>query len=379
MPRLSDTMEEGLVGRWLKEPGDSVRRGDEIVEIETDKVTTVLQAESDGVLLEALYAQGETAATGSVLAVVASGADAEGPVVSPGERPPEAERVPATPLARKVAAEAGVDLRAIVKGSGPDGRILRHDVERAAPRRGVGSAPVRPADADVVRKPSRAQQVIARRMADAKREIPHYYLTAEVDMTHAQQLRAAAALLAKPMKLTVTDLVVRAAALALRDVPEVNASWANDAIVQRGAVNIGVAVALDSGELLVPVVRHADRKPLNELSREIRAFAERARDGRLELDDLQGGTFTVSSLGMFGIEEFHAIVNPPESGILAVGAITKQLVLVDGVVAEREVMRISLSADHRVYAGATAALFVRAVRSRLEQPMAQWLETAAEQ
>lgn len=399
-------MDVGVVARWLKEAGAAVTAGDEIVEIETDKVTTVIQAEHDGILAEPRFPAGAEAPVGAVLAVVVSGADAEsngasasapapaeapqvevdGEVdveratgaapVGPLPRPHSLREAPggrarATPLARRLAREAGVDLAAVGRGSGPDGRILRHDVERATAA-GPRSSP--PGGGGTIITPSRRHELMARRMTESKRDVPHYYVSADVDVTLMMEMRDGLAALRRPLEVSVTDVVVRACALALRDVPDVNASWADGRIVRHDQVHIGVAVALDGGELVVPVVRHADRRTLRELSAEVRSLVARARDGDLTLPDLEGGTFTVSSLGMYGIDEFHAIVNPPESGILAVGAIAPRLALDRGAVVERHVVRVSLSADHRVFSGAAAAVFVGAVRSHLESPFGLLLD-----
>ena len=409
MPRLSDSMVDGVVIAWLKQPGDEVKHGEELVEIETDKVTTILDAEADGILLHVLYAAGEVAPTGAVLAVVASGADVHGPATADpvgeidaagvdGEAeatgPPipvepravtsldlsQPPRVIATPLARRLARQLGIDLKAVDKGSGPSGRILRQDVEQAAQRLGGDLERGKPGSpaTDFVVAASRVHRLTATRMAQSKREIPHYYLTTVVDMTPAKRSLGSAAPIASPVKISITDLVVWACAVALRDLPQVNATWQDDAIVQRGEVNIGVAVALENGDLVVPVVRGADTKQLSELSQEIRALADKARGGNLELKDLEKATFTVSSLGMFGVEEFHPIINPPQSAILGVGAIGKQLQLVEGGIEQREVMRISLSADHRVFSGATAAMFLNAVRNHLEHNAATVVSSSRE-
>ena len=410
MPRLSDAMEEGAIGTWLRGLGDAVKMGDELVEIETDKVATTIVAEFDGVLLEIQFGEGDSAPPGAVLAVVGSDADAEEfasghqpgaavgatgaveeeldssrPALSPKALQPSAsspapnstKRVRATPIARKVAADLGVDLDDVERGSGPGGRILRHDVERSA--QGSGNSRRSEQDgreiSDVAHVLGRIQRVTAKRMAESKREIPHFYLSSEVDMTLARRLLAADDQTQNTPTPTITDLAVWACGLALRQVPQVNASFLGDSIMHHGTVNVGVAVALDNGDLLVPVITDADRKSIDEISSEIRSLAQKARQRQIDLVDLEGGTFTVSSLGMFGIDEFHAIINPPQSGILGVGAIRKRLVLAGEGIEEREVMRLSLSADHRVFSGVTGAMFLREVCLHLEESVRSVLET----
>jgi pyruvate dehydrogenase E2 component (dihydrolipoamide acetyltransferase) len=409
MPRLSDTMEEGAIVSWLRELGDAVKIGDELVEIETDKITTTIVAEFGGVLLEIQFGEGDSAPPGAVLAVVGSEADAEEfasghqpgaavgatwaaeevdssrPALSPEALQPSASspapdattRVRATPIARKVAADLGVDLDDVEQGSGPGGRILRHDVERSSQGSGNSrrSEQDGPAISDVAYVLTQIQRVTAKRMAESKREIPHFYLSSDVDMTLARRLLAADNQTQSASTPTITDLAVWACGLALRQVPQVNASFLGDSIMHHGAVNVGVAVALDSGDLLVPVVADADRKSPDEISSEIRSLAQKARQGEIDLVDLEGGTFTVSNLGMFGIDEFHAIISPPQSGILGVGAIRKRLVLTGEGIEEHEVMRLSLSADHRVFSGVTGAMFLREVCLHLEESVRSVLET----
>lgn len=379
-------MEEGVVGRWIKNPGETVAVGDELVEIETDKVTVTVEAEAEGVLIQTLAAPGESILVGSLLAVI--GAPGDPVVLTPTPQPLPATavavaspaRVPAandrrsvdarttggfraTPLARKLLAQAGLPLEEIGKGSGPDGRILRHDVERALSRSASTSA-LLPGGTE----PTRQQRTIARRMTESKRDIPHYYVDTEIDMTAALQLRRELNELDPPVRVSVTDLAIRACALGLREVEQVNSSWVDDRIVQHTEVNIGIAVALEDGTLVVPVLRAADHKTIAEIAAEARELAGRARSGTLTLDDVGSGTFTVSNLGMFGIDSFHAIINPPESAILAVGAVVRRPAIDGDLIVVRSVARASLSADHRVFSGATAARFLGAVRHQLQQP-----------
>lgn len=386
MPRLSDTMSEGVVARWLKSVGDAVVKGEPVAEVETDKVTVELEAPADGVLLAVLVPGGGTTHPGAVVAVVGpEGAVYDGDVAPPDPRgvpasratvllpeaPPEtaAGRRSASPLARRLASEHGIDLASLDTGSGPDGRVLRQDVERViAATRGSQPAVAGLAPDDEVVTLTQLQKTLARRMTAAKRDIPHYYVDTTVDVTRLLQLRAdakAAGLLDAPL----TAYLVRAAALALRAFPRVNASWLDGSIVRRGTVNVGIAVALPDDGLVVPVVADADRKSLSEIAAESADLIERARDGRLGLDAMTGGTFTISNLGGFGITTFHAVVNPSESAILAVGAIRRVPACVGDELVARDAMQLSLSADHRVLSGATAAGFVADVSRRLEQPL----------
>jgi pyruvate dehydrogenase E2 component (dihydrolipoamide acetyltransferase) len=359
MPRLSDTMEEGLLTRWLKNAGDSVTRGEELAEIETDKVTVALEAEGEGFLVETFVAAGTSVAPGTVLGLIGSSRE---------RRLPEATAEPtrvgpnrplrATPLARKLAGRAGLGLETVGRGSGPEGRILRHDVERALSER----------TADPVGVTS-IQRVTAQRLTRSKQEIPHYYLDADVDMTDVLRLKADLVELDEPLDVSLTTLIVRAVALALRDVPEVNSVWKNDTIERRSSVEIGLAVALDDDWVVVPVVRGADGGTLRELGTTVRSLAERARALQLVPAETGGASFSVTSLGMDGVDSFHAIINPPESGILAVGTICERPAVHDGKLCVREIGRLSLSADHRIYSGRTAARFLSTIKRRLEHPL----------
>ncbi|MEV6013283.1 dihydrolipoamide acetyltransferase family protein [Streptomyces sp. NPDC051976] len=386
MPRLSDTMTEGVIASWLKAEGDAVAAGDPIAEIETDKVTVELEAPVEGTLLRVLVEEGGAIAPGGVIALLGpEGAEVpptqgESPV-RPGREPEsEHERVPqpggltaagagaaipASPLAKRIAARNGLELASLGPGSGPNGRILRADVERA-----VESPPtVSQSPQDEVIVPGRLQTAIARRMTAAKQEIPHYYLDASADVTHLCALREDARAQASPLDVPVSAYVMRAVALALRKFPRVNASWTADGILFRGSVNIGFAVALDDEGLVVPVVRDADAQRVTELAAQSAELITKARGGKLTVEDMTSGSFTISNLGMLGIESFHAVINPPESGILAVGSIRRVPSFDGEQVVARDVMRLSLSADHRVFSGATAAAFLADVRSRLERPL----------
>ena len=367
MPRLSDTMESGVVGSWLRNEGDFVNKGDPIVEIETEKATTELLAECEG-FLSVLTEEGGSVATGGLIGrIVASSADLrkrQSAAESPGSRRPRA-----TPLARKLAAQAGIDLLTIGSGSGPEGRIHRIDIERLL----TATTPTplgRPsADSeDQVVEPSRVQALIAKRMTEAKQQVPHYYLTSVATMTEALALKRVAAALRPRVRLSVTDIALFACARALAEHPSVNASWVDGRIVRRQAVNVGFAVALDGDELVVPVIPGADGLSLPQLAATRRHLVTRARARKLQPSELEGGTFTLSSLGRYRVTEFHAIINPPESGILAVGQIEDRLVVIDGQAVIQPQMTISLSADHRVYSGVAAAAFISTILQFLEHP-----------
>jgi pyruvate dehydrogenase E2 component (dihydrolipoamide acetyltransferase) len=393
MPRLSDTMSEGTISRWLKGTGEPVHKGEPMAEVETDKVTVQLEAPADGVVLALLVPDGGTIEVGGVVAAVGPAGAAyvppepAAPIASTSGdalEPAPAElqesrtgparnggRPKATPLARRLAAERGIDLVDLGSGSGPDGRILRQDIERAleaatagGPRVGNSSAP-----SDEPLELSQLQKAVARRMTAAKHDVPHYYVDTTVDVTRLLELRSEAKNATTATDAPVTAYLIRAASLALRAFPRVNASWLDGTVVIRGAVNVGIAVALDEDGLVVPVVKDADQKQLGEVAAVAASLIARARAGKLTHDDMSDGTFTISNLGGFGIDTFHAVINPPESAILAVGAIRRIPAVVGEQVVARDVMQLSLSADHRVFSGATAAVFLADIRRRLEQPL----------
>ena len=425
MPKLSDTMEEGTVVEWKKKSGDVVKKGDVIAEVESDKATFDLESESDGVL-DIIVQQGVPAKIGAPIARIGAGGDAPAAKTAPKETPkaqkpkaaepedatppppPPTEQAPpspaapsgaagaprvagspdtdgsaapaeadvrASPLARRLAAELGVDLAA-VQGSGPEGRIVKEDVQAAAtgktgPAR-AAAPPPRPSGPDVeVREPTRMQSTIARRMTEAKSTVPEFTVTVEarVDLAVAmrQQLKDS---VPGAEKVTMTDFLVRASALALRKFPEVNSSWVDGKFQRKRRVSIGLAVAPSQGMgLLVPVVHDADMKDLIQISIESRQVIERARSGRPAEGDLSGATFSISNLGMFGVDEFVAIINPPEAAILAVGAIKEVPVVDAGRIVPGKVMRMTLSVDHRVFYGATAAQFMAEVKRLIENPV----------
>jgi pyruvate dehydrogenase E2 component (dihydrolipoamide acetyltransferase) len=463
MPKLSDTMEEGTVLSWMKQDGDTVRKGEPIAEIETDKASFEIEADADGVL-QIVVEQGKPVPVGELIGRIgkegekpagrqakADGGDGQAAAAAPprseeapeqgaeGEEParvraedaaptaapedqkseePEAEGVAestadarpagqeasraetrepqrkaapepqrkedgagrgegvkASPIARRLAQERGVDLSTL-KGSGPEGRIVKEDVlaaggrqaaQPAEPRR---EAPSRLAGPDVeVEELTRMQATVARRMTESKTTVPHFYVTVEARVDEAVKIRnQLKETVPNADRVTVTDMLVRACALALQKFPEVNASWVDGHLERKRAINIGIAVAQPKG-LIVPVLHNADQKDLVAISIESRQLIERARAGKASQDDLRGGTFSISNLGMFGVDEFLAIINPPESAILAVGGISERPIVEEDHVVVGKVMRMTISVDHRVFYGATAAQFMAEVRRLLENPV----------
>lgn len=414
MPRLSDTMEQGTIARWVKHEGDHVVAGDVIAEIDTDKATMELTAFDDGVLLKILIREGESADLGTPIALIGS----------PGEQVPEevpetaarAEEKPAeeadqagrpdpavrpeatveatgaatgeskaSPIARRMAADAGLDLRALEgKGSGPDGRIVKVDIERAlagkgrrsrtavepsiAARMTAGGVP--PSTEDEVVDATPMLLAVAQRMSESKTTVPHFYLNDEIDMGRALELRGELnqAYAGEDEKISVNDLIVRAVALALIENPKFHRSWHDGKLALHKSAHVGIAVALDDG-LIVPVLRSVELKSVREIARESRELVARARAGKLKQSEIEGGTFTVSNLGMFGIPSFSAVVNLPEPGILAVGAAVKRAVVLDDAVRIRPIMAVTLSVDHRATSGAEGARLLASIRLHLEQPL----------
>jgi len=454
MPRLSDTMEEGELARWLKQVGDVVEKGDVLAEIETDKATMDLEAFESGVLHEQLVTEGTMVPIGQPVAVIGEGPPSEKPSSgntseaeepAPEEPEPESEapeskapeskapekaenaipeddapvadvadvadvddvddtaksepeapsptagKLRMSPLARKLAHDHDIDLDSL-KGTGPDGRIIRADIDAAiSAQKDDSGAVAEPREAlaqrdgghdqgegegddqgegdDEVIPLSKIRKVISRRLTQSQ-EIPHFFLTSVVDVDRLIALRADAnsELAEQGIKVSLNDFIVKAVAIALRQHPEANTSFTGDSIVRHRRVNVGIAVATDAG-LLVPVVTDADQKSVSQIGAEVVALANTARGGKLTLDQMSGGTFSVSNLGMFGIEEFTAMLNPPEAGILAVGAASPEIVLRDGEVTEAQKMKITLTVDHRAMDGATAAAFLRDLKGILQQPM----------
>jgi pyruvate dehydrogenase E2 component (dihydrolipoamide acetyltransferase) len=388
MPRLSDTMEEGTILSWLIADGELVKRGQELVEIETDKANMTYESDQEGVLRR-IAGEGDTLPVGAVIAHIGSSDDAgaravgaapereigNGAASSP-EVPPAkdsaGERVKASPLARRIASERGVDLHA-VKGSGPGGRIVKDDVlqsttgqQPAQPPAGVTTAK---GESTVVEL-SRTQQTIARRMAESKATIPHFALQSNVDMQACVALRSELkdAIPTNPAP-TYNDMVVKACALALREHPKANGSYRDGQLQLYSRINVGVAVAAQDA-LVVPTVFDADEKSLGEIARETRALAARVRDGTITPPELGGGTFTVSNLGMFAVASFTAIINPPQAAILSVGSLGPRAVIRDGEIVSRNTMTVTLACDHRILYGADAARFLARIRELLEAPAA---------
>jgi pyruvate dehydrogenase E2 component (dihydrolipoamide acetyltransferase) len=403
MPKLSMTMEEGELIAWVKQEGDQVRAGDVICEVNSDKVEMEVESPADGTLVRHTASEGDVVPVGAPIAMLATEAEdllggvlgpadgsdggGDGAAAAPAEAPaPPAEAAPAevapepaqagdgprpvVPAARRRAAELGVDL-ATVAGTGRDGVVRVDDVEAAAAPVPEVSASVPAADADVVEVPlSSMRRVVARRLVESVRSAPHFYLTAVVDAEALLGFRAELNdQLAGDLKVSVNDLVVKACAVLLRANPELNVSFGGDKLLVHQRVHVGIAVAVEGG-LVVPVVRDADRKTLTQVAREARELIGRARQGRLAAEDTGGGTFTVSNLGMFGVEQFTAVINPPEAAILAVGAaLPEPAAAEDGAVAVRRRMRVTLSIDHRALDGATGARFLQQLKTTLEHPL----------
>ena len=447
MPRLSDTMEEGVIARWLKGVGDSVSRGDVLAEIETDKAVMELEAFDEGVLEKVLVGEGETTPIGTPIAVLGDGSGSAGgaggsatadadpepaapSAAAPAEQQPPAAREPeaaadreasaeggaqqqeaqqrgdqqrgskpkASPLAKAVARDEGVDL-SLVEGSGPGGRIIRADVDAAAeqqagspaqpaaaepepapsapaasaPAASASAASAASADSDEVEEVplNNIRKVAAKRMTESKQQAPHFYLTSAVDVTDLIAFRAdlnERLQAAGGPKVSLNDLVVKAVATVLKANPSLNVTFAGDKVLRHKRINLGVAVALDDG-LVVPVIPDTDRKSVSEIAAEGREKAGRAREGRLRPDEMSGGTFSISNLGMFGIEQFSAVINPPEAGILAVGASEDEVKVRDGEFVVRSIMRITLSADHRAVDGAVGAVFLQQLTALLQDPI----------
>ncbi|WP_417603720.1 pyruvate dehydrogenase complex dihydrolipoamide acetyltransferase [Owenweeksia hongkongensis] len=412
MPRLSDTMEEGTVAKWHKKVGDKVSEGDLLAEIETDKATMDFESFQEGVLLHIGIEEGSTAPVDSILAILGEkGEDIsdilEGKSSSESEKDEKEEskeekeegkdedkkedksekkeessseskskestsdssnddRIKASPLAKKMAKDKGIDLRS-VKGTGEGGRIVKQDIdnykESAAPAAQTELGKESYEDVPV----SQMRKVIAKRLAESKFTAPHFYLTLDIDMDAAMEARKSINLISET-KISFNDLVVKAVAASLKKHPAVNSSWMGDKIRVNHHVHIGVAVAVEDG-LLVPVIRHADQKGLATINGEVKALAEKAKNKKLQPAEWEGNTFTISNLGMFGIEEFTAIVNPPDSCILAVGGIKQVPVVKNGAVVSGNVMKVTLSCDHRVVDGATGAGFLQTFKGLLENPM----------
>jgi len=415
MPKMSDTMEEGTLVSWQKKVGDKVKSGDILAEVETDKATMELEAYEDGTLLYIGIKEGEAVPVDGIIAVIgeeganveallarengeapaetaapAQAAPAPGAAVNGSEKAVSVadsnERVKASPLAKRLADEKGINLNEVA-GSGDNGRIVKRDVDefkpaaQSAPAAAPSAQPAPaakaeatpaasvPATGDFVDTPiSQMRKTIARRLSESLFTAPHFYVTMEINMDKAMALRPQLNEVATA-KISFNDMVIKACAVALKQHPAVNSAWLGDKIRKYNYVNIGVAVAVDEG-LLVPVIREADKKTLSAISGEVKDLAGKAKDKKLQPKDWEGNTFSVSNLGMFGVDEFTAIINPPDSCILAIGAIKKVAAFKeDGTVYPTNIMKVTLSADHRVVDGATAAQFLLTVKKLLEEPM----------
>ena len=414
MPKLSDTMTEGVVAAWTKNVGDAVKSGEVLAEIETDKATMEFESFYDGVLLHIGVETGKAAPVNSVLAIIgeagedissllatasapASSAPAPAPTattapVAASEPTPiptpvaapvaapialanNSDRVFASPLAKKMATERGIDIHT-VGGTGENGRIVKRDVDHYVPYTPAANAPAYTAapagTVSFTDEPvSQMRKTIARRLAESKFTAPHFYLTLDIDMDAAIATRKGLNSL-EGVKVSYNDMVIKAVAMALRKHPAVNSAWMGDFIRRNEHVNIGVAVAVEDG-LLVPVVRFADGKGLTQISAEVREYAQKAKDKKLQPSDWEGNTFTISNLGMFGIESFTAIVNPPDACILAIGGIKEVPVVKNGQVVPGNVMKVTLSCDHRAVDGASGAAFLQTFKTYMEQPAAMLL------
>jgi pyruvate dehydrogenase E2 component (dihydrolipoamide acetyltransferase) len=441
MPRLSDTMEEGTIAKWLKQPGDKVEKGEVLAEIETDKAVMELESYDAGVLEQILVPEGETVPIGQAIATVGTGegggaAGGPAPADTSGQAPaqatpaapsaspaPQSEegavreyeapadkplpdegaaadgngsaagaKVKASPLARAIAREHGLDISTI-SGSGPGGRIVREDVMAVvnsggakaaaapAPAKQVdGGQPAAPAitpaptldagEDDEVIPLTNMRKIVARRLTESMQSTPHFYLTAKVKVDGLLALRADLnkRLADEGVKLSVNDLLIKACATAIQVNPGMNVSWGGDKIIKHNHIHMGVAVAV-AGGLVVPVIKDADQKTVSQISREAKELIGKARDQKLKPNEMSGSTFTISNLGMFGVSQFTAVINPPEAGILAVGGSEKELYLRDGEPAERSVMRVTLSIDHRALDGASGAQWLQGLVGIIEEPL----------
>ncbi|OGA13949.1 MAG: pyruvate dehydrogenase complex dihydrolipoamide acetyltransferase [Betaproteobacteria bacterium RIFCSPLOWO2_02_FULL_65_20] len=390
MPAVAPSMTEGNIVRWAKKEGDPVKQGEVLLEIETDKAVVEVEAQQDGVLGSILVPEGTSGVKVATVIALLAGKGEKVPAAAAPKQPARAavqppaaaapahavarapgERVFASPLARRIARDLNVDL-ARVSGSGPNGRVLKADVQ-AASRAGATALAARPAGPAYEDIPhSNTRRVIAQRLAEAKRSVPHFYLTIDCEVDALLAARTQANEMVAGLKLSVNDLVIKAAALALRKVPAVNAAWGENAIRRFRDVDVAVAVSAPSG-LVTPVVRNADAKSLREISAEMKELAARAQQSRLRPDEYQGGGFTVSNLGMVGIREFAAIINPPQACILAVGASEQRPIVRDGALAVATLMTCTLSVDHRAVDGTLGAAFLAAFKKLVESPIALFL------
>ncbi len=394
MPKLGFDMAEGLLVRWVKAEGEAVEIGEILAEIETDKATVEIEAEAGGVVLKHLVTENSSVPIGAPITVIGEegeefdieSVEVESEAVVPEATPPSpiavAEspsngdgRLPAgvraSPVARRLADERGIELGSL-SGSGPQGRIVKRDVEAAVSASAPAIAPFQPSavPAETVRIPlSKLRETIGRRMTAAKQQLPHFYVTSDLDAAPMMDLRRQLnSRMPEDGKFSVNDFVIKAAAMALREFPNLNASLEGGEIVRHGHIHIGVAVALDDG-LMTVVAKDVDSKPIRQLSSELRNLVARARDGKVRQGDIEGSTFTVSNLGMFQVDHFIAIINPPEAAILAVGSVRDEAVVVNGQVVPGRRLQVTLSADHRLTDGAEAARWLQVFRQYVENPV----------
>ena len=425
MPKLSPTMEEGQISRWLKKEGDKVSMGEPLAEIDTDKATMEMQALANGVLRKILINEGQSAPLGQTIAVIGEANEdiasliSEAPAAPPKQEqkkeeppPPKQEQQPqppqpqakaaaaaasnvdgrqpqaaasdsarvlVSPLAARMAAEAGIDLRSL-QGSGPGGRIIKKDIEAALTQpKAAPAAPAFPRAVEPGFKQAAAsgyrdepaseiRKVIAKRLVTSLGPVPHFFLTTEIEMDRAAEMRKGINALDPDLKISINDIIIKVTAAALMQHPEVNASFQEKFVRYYEHADIGVAVAIEDG-LITPVVRSADQKSLSEISAEVRELAERARTRKLKPEEYTGASFSISNLGMFGIDEFTAVINPPEGAIIAVGAMSAKPVVRDNEIVIRQMMRVTMSCDHRVIDGATGAKFLHTFKKILENPL----------
>lgn len=399
MPKLGFDMAEGKLIRWVKRQGEAVKKGEVLAEVETDKATVEVESFASGVVAATFAEEGSLQKVGALIGVIAAPgeavdietlrAQAGGAAARPGPAPALSTPQPASksairnlqsdilrisPIARRMADELGLDPRKL-RGTGPEGRVVKKDVEAYAESLKTGApapalAPAAAPREDITVPLTKLRSAIARRMAESKITVPHFYVTSEIDMGPVMEMRKQLnALLGESAKLSVNDFIVRAAALALRAFPGINASFNGEAIVRHGRVNVGNAVSVEAG-LLTVVVRDADTKSIVEISTEVKAMAARAREGKVKPDDVEGSTFTISNLGMYEVESFVAIINPPDAAILAVGSARETPIVAEGgALAAGWRMKATLSADHRITDGAEAAQFMQALKKQLEEPL----------
>jgi pyruvate dehydrogenase E2 component (dihydrolipoamide acetyltransferase) len=407
MPALSPTMKEGNLAKWIKKEGDKIKSGDVIAEIETDKATMEVEAADEGTLGKILVAEGtENVPVNDLIALILEEGEDKSALDSyqaeSSKKAPEAKvesqpeekkeeskspisqintpqisnsRIAASPLAERIAADKNINLNNI-SGSGPRGRIVKDDVLNAKSSGRIAGAISRNPEEFSLSKNSNVRKVIARRLLESKQTVPHFYLSSDLNIDKLMEVRKALNELAnlndagKPeYKISVNDLVIKAVALALKAVPAANSSWTDDSILLYNNVDVSVAVAVDGG-LITPIIRNADQKSLQEISSEMKILAKKAKDGKLQPEEFQGGGFSISNLGMYGIDSFQAIVNPPQSCILAVGAGIQKPIVCDGDFAIASIMNVTLSSDHRSVDGAVGAEFLNSLKKFIENPIA---------